>query len=1538
MNSERTLYEPSMERDSCGIGFVADLHGRRSHELLLQALQALRRFEHRGAVSADGLSGDGAGVLTHVPQKLLRRELAARGHTIGEFEDLAVAMVFLPTDAEVRARAEAIFEQGLEAESLRLLCWRDVPVGEQALGDLARASRPFIRQALIERPSLLRGSPFERRLMLTRRRIERGFAEAGIEDAVIPSMSHRTIVYKGLMVAGQLDAFYADLSDPDYETAICVFHQRYSTNTFPDWALAQPFRYVAHNGEINTIQGNINWMRVREPDLRSPLWGERISELTPVIKPGSSDSFAFDNVFELLTLSGRDPLHTAMMMVPEAYQHVKLLDTDLSAFFEYHVSLMEPWDGPAALVFSDGRFVAAGLDRNGLRPLRYCVTRGGRVIAASEAGSVAIPESEILERGRLGPGKILAVDTRRGRLLHDVELKREYARRRPYKEWIETHLRRPPEEYVGVAGFADVAPSRSAEARVRLQLAFGYGREEVQRILQPMLYDGREPIGSMGDDTPLAPLSHKPQLLYRYFRQGFAQVTNPPMDSVRERLVMSLWTAVGNRGCVLEERPEAVELAKFGSCVLSTGEFEWLLELDEPAFAHTVLDATFPVAEGPAGLEARLAELEAEAVAAVDAGRGVLVISDAAVNEQRAPVPALLAVSMLHTHLTRVGKRLQGAIVVDTGDAREDHHFACLVGYGASLVYPRLTHESVAALAAEDPRGTGIGIAEAQSNARQAIEKGLRKIMAKMGISTVKSYRGAQIFEAVGLSDEFVEAAFPGTPTRIGGISLEDCAVDVLRFHAEAFGENATLKEKGVYRYRRGGEFHSFNPQVFKSLHRAVREQSQEAYREYSRLQVSTQPCSLRDLLVWKTAPRPLALSRVERAEDIARRFCTQAMSHGALSSEVHELLAVAMNRLGGKSNSGEGGEDPGRFRRFTEDQPDRSEAPWHPEAGDSANNVIKQVASGRFGVTPEYLVCADELEIKMAQGSKPGEGGHIPGHKVTAEIARIRRARAGQPLISPPPHHDIYSIEDLAQLIYDLKRINPRARVGVKLVARHGVGTIAAGVAKGYADTIQISGHSGGTGASPLSAIKYAGLPWELGLAEAHQVLIQNDLRERVLLRVDGSMKTGRDVVIAALLGAEEYGFGTAALIASGCVMVRQCHLNTCPVGVATQRPELRARFPGRPEHVLAFMLYIAEEVRQILAEIGVSRFDQIIGRTDLLQQRRDLTLPKTQNIDLSRLLADPDPSGRRRRRRIRGRNDRPESGKPLDQTVWEDLEEAIDKGRLPIERSYDIDNRQRSVGARLSGEIARREGQAGLPEGSVTLHFRGAAGQSFGVFCNRGMRLFLDGEAQDYVGKSMYGGELVIRPPAGVTYKSHENVILGNTVLYGATGGRLFASGLAGERLCVRNSGASAVVEGCGDHGCEYMTGGLVLILGEVGRNFGAGMTGGVAYVYDPADELTPCLTDSGVVARRLPAEDPPELMELLESHLRLTHSERARTILDSWSTERAHMRVVLPVIEDPGPTPTDREQAKIAADATVPGESYGRSYDGEVSESDG
>jgi glutamate synthase (ferredoxin) len=1451
------------ERDACGIGLLARPGGPADHELLTMALQALDRMAHRGATADDGRTGDGAGVLTAFPRRLFLRFLEAQGlHTAPE--RLAVAMLFLPLDPAAQEKARALLRAAFQAQGFTLLAWRPVPIRAELLGPRARATCPAIVQALLadERGDTPEG--IDRRLYRARRRSEREAAAEGL-SLYVASASSRTIVYKALVLSRDLPRFYPDLEDPAFETDFVIFHQRFSTNTLPAWARAQPFRTLCHNGEINTLQGNIHGMRAREALLTSPLWGDSIEDLRPIIDSEGSDSAMLDNVVEFLVHSGYDIRHALRMLIPEAWEKSPELDEAARGFYAYHQGLMEPWDGPAAVLFTDGRFIGALLDRNGLRPLRTLRTVDGLLYCGSEIGALEIPPERILRLDRLGPGQMLAADLRTGRVQDPTALRAELSARRPYAEWVRRHRVRLPEAPAHI-------PPSEPKALLRRQIAFGYTAEELALLLRPMAWTGQEPIGSMGDDTPLAMLSGWPRPLYNFFKQRFAQVTNPPIDPLRETRVMSLTVLLGARGNLLNPDEEAARLIELPGPILTPAQVAALRALPDPRFRSATLPMVWPVAAGPEGLRQALEELCRAAEQAVREGCALLILSDETVDAAHAPIPALLAVGAVHHHLIRTGQRTQASLIAVSGEPREVHHFACLIGYGASAICPYLALETVAALATREGEGGRAGSPEeAIRRYIQAVEKGLLKVMARMGISTLDAYTGAQIFEIIGLQRELVEWAFAGTPAVFGPVGLEEIARRVEIWHRAAFAsERPELPSPGFYKHRTRGEFHALNPEAIRALQEAVRtpealgEGFPEAYRRYRAFaaHVHRESVDLRDRLRWESDRPPIPLDRVEPEEAILRRFSTAAMSHGALSPEAHEALAIAMNRLGLRSNSGEGGEDPDRYET-------------------ERNSRAKQVASARFGVTPYYLISAEELQIKMAQGSKPGEGGHLPATKVTAEIARLRFAQPGIDLISPPPHHDIYSIEDLAQLIYDLKAIHPRAQVSVKLVSTIGVGVIAAGVAKAGADIILISGHAGGTGASPWSSIKNAGMPWEVGLAEAHRMLVACGLRDRVRLRVDGGLRTGRDVVIAALLGADEFSFGTVPLVALGCVMARVCHQNTCPTGVATQDPERRAKFAGRPEHVMAYFRMVAHEVREILASMGYTRLGEVIGRTDLLKAVDD-------SVDWESVLrpATPPPAV------------------PAVPRVWSfalndqivrDAVHARMEGR-PVRGIYRIRNVDRAVGARLAGEIARRYREAGLPEGTVTLLFIGEAGQSFGAFAHRGMRLILIGAANDGVGKGLGGGELIVRPPHDL--RDPSPVLIGNAALYGATGGWLFVAGRAGDRFAVRNSGAWAVVEGVGDHGCEYMTGGGVVILGPVGDNFGAGMTGGVAYVLDEREELERRYNPQ--LVRIEPVEDPQEiafLQAILERHARLTGSPRAQGLLARWPEPLACFRRVQP-----------------------------------------
>ena len=1475
----RLLYRPEFEHDACGTGFVADKNGRRSYTVLQHAITAVTNLTHRGAVDADAKTGDGAGVMLQLPYGVLEPELRRLGVGLDRREDLAVGMVFLPRDDErARDACRDIVDAAIQRQNLTILGWREVPVDGSVLGDKAALSEPAIEQVLIGRPPGMDDDEYERRLYLARRRAEYFAGLRGFDDLYVASISHRTIVYKGMFVGRQLGRYYRDLQDESYETSIAVFHQRYSTNTFPSWELAQPFRFIAHNGEINTLRGNVNWMDSREGTIDSEAWNGRLAGIGPLVDATGSDSSQLDNALDFYVQSGRSLPHALMMMIPQAYERVPLLDDGVRAFYRYHECLSEPWDGPSALAFSDGRVVGAVLDRNGLRPARYKITHDGLVVMGSEAGILELDDRHVIEKGRLGPGEMLLVDTESGEIRRDLDIKREVASAAPYREWVESGL--VPFEHVDDVG----EDLRSGDELRRRMLAYGYAKETIETVLQPMVEAGKEPIGSMGDDTPISVLSDRRRPVYSYFKQLFAQVTNPPIDHLREELVMSLTTYLGRRRNIIEPAPDHVRLVALKTPFLTPRELDSLRDDPPGDLVPMTFSARFRGAEGEAGLESALRALARNVDEAVRTGATAIILSHNDVDAEWAPIPMLLAVGAVHHHLIRQGRRMETSIIAETDDANEVHHCATLIGYGAEVVVPRLAFE-----VAVDCVRTGVVADMTDDQAihqyRHALEGGILKIMSKMGISTVSSYRGAKIFEALGLHPDVVAECFTGTTSRIGGVTYKRIANDTLALHARGFGsgELQELAEDGTYRFRRGLEYHAFNPQVFKALHKAVRDPEDDRFAAYVDAVESRPPSEIRDLLEYLPLCEPLDVDQVEPAEEIAKRFVSAAMSLGALSKEAHETLAIAMNRLGAKSNSGEGGEDPDRLHR--------------DENGDLRASRIKQVASGRFGVTPEYLASARQLEIKMAQGSKPGEGGQLPGSKVSEDIARVRHSVPGVTLISPPPHHDIYSIEDLAQLIYDLKHANTRAQVAVKLVSEAGIGTIAAGVAKAFADVIHISGADGGTGASPLSSIKHAGLPWELGLAEAQQTLMLNGLRSRVLLRVDGGLKTGRDVIVAAMLGAEEYGFGTAALVAAGCVMARQCHLNTCPVGVATQRDDLRKRFPGKPEHVVEFMLGVARQVRQILADVGARNLNDIIGRIDLLRAKDILPGNDWEHLDFREVLAVPDPTWQAPRFHTRERNDRADDD-PLDDRILQDARDAIRGWESPVRLDLAVRNVNRAVGTKVAGEIAYAHGDTGLPDGTIQCFFTGSAGQSFGAFCTNGLRLILTGEANDYVGKGMHGGEIVVRPAEDAAFVARENAIAGNTCLYGATGGILFLGGCAGERFAVRNSGGTAVVEGVGDHGCEYMTGGTVVVLGATGRNFAAGMTGGFAYVYDVdgrfEDRYNPQLVD---IVRVQDDADASTLRQLVDRHANQTGSALAQEILGAWDESLRKFWKVVP-----------------------------------------
>ncbi|HEY0738469.1 MAG TPA: glutamate synthase large subunit [Herpetosiphonaceae bacterium] len=1472
------LYDPRYEHDACGIGFVARLDAQPSQEIVAMALEALCNLEHRGATDADGRSGDGAGILTEIPHEFFAQHLKSARLSAPAPGDLAVAMCFLPLTNLSEGRA--LIERHLAEAGIPLLTWRRVPTNDGALGFQAMMLKPVVVQALLQRPASIAADDWEATLYRVRRAIGIEAHMKAMTGFYIASMSSHTIVYKGLMQASQLSNFYPDLQDLHFTSSFAVYHQRFSTNTFPSWERAQPFRMVCHNGEINTLSGNIAAIKSREPDFHSPVWGDDIAHLRPVIDTRGSDSAMLDNTLEMLVRNGREVRHALTMLAPPAWEHDDSLDDELRAFYQYHSCLIAPWDGPAALCFADNRVVGLKLDRNGLRPARFIVTNDGVVVAGSEVGAVTIDTERIVHKGRLGPGQMIVADLNRGQLLLDAQIKRELAALKPYREWIEQHLQ----------GLDDVEPEEqpavtSSGALVALQAAFGYDAEMLQVVLKPMARDGHEPVGSMGDDTPISPLTQVGRPLFGYFRQRFAQVTNPPIDPLREKLVMSLGMMLGRVRNLLEETPEHAHLLRIERPILRAAEWEALRNLPDPAFAARTIPAVWPIAEGVDGLRNAVQQLQRAAEKATQEGIAMLFISDRDVDQEHAPIPALIAVGAVHQHLLRCGLRAKVSLLVESGEPREVHHMACLIGYGAEAIHPYLALDSVRHMAAEERQREALDPDKAERNYIAALDEGLRKILSKMGIATLDSYHGAQLFEAIGIGEELIDDCFTGTSSRIGGIGWAEVAADVADWHARAFGggEKIALAVPGVYKFKKDGEYHAYSPTIVHALHQSVglkpsQLPPREAYRHYSELVHRRAPAAPRDLLRWKTQP-PVPLSKVEPASAILRRFSTAAMSIGSTSREAHETLAIAMQRLGGMANSGEGGEDPERF-------------------ADERNSAIKQIASGRFGVTPAYLMNARELQIKMAQGSKPGEGGQLPGHKVTDYIAQIRHTMPGVTLISPPPHHDIYSIEDLAQLIYDLKQINPQADVSVKLVSEVGVGTIAAGVVKAGADVVLVSGHAGGTGASPLSSIKNAGVAWELGLAETQQTLLLNGLRDRVRLRTDGTLQTGRDVVIAALLGADEFAFGTAALVAEGCLMARACHNNTCPVGIATQKPELRAKFPGTPEHVMHFFGHLAEEVRELLAELGARSLDEIIGRADLLYQI-STGHARADQLDLAAMIVTP--YGPNALRRWSGERT-PTQVADLNARLLEDATPALLDGQ-PVQHVYPIANTDRSVGATLAGTIARRNIE--LSPNTIELTFLGSAGQSFGAFAVTGLRMDLIGDANDYVGKGLGGGELIVRPPENARYVAADSTIIGNTALYGATGGSLWAAGQAGERFAVRNSGALAVVEGVGDHGCEYMTGGLVVVLGTTGRNFGAGMTGGRAYVLDLDGDFPRRFNPELARIERL-AEgwQIDELRFLIAEHVARTDSARGQEVLDNWREWRDRFWHVVPHAVTPTP----------------------------------
>ena len=1481
------LYDPQFEHESCGVGFVANMKGVKSHEIVEQGLQILVNLEHRGACGFEENTGDGAGILIQMPDKFLRAvtkeehiELPPAGH-------YGVAMVFLPPDKQVRQKIEERFEQVVRAEGQKFLGWRTVPTDNSTLGETAKSEEPFVRMAFVGRnPAIKDDLAFERKLYVIRHRLFNEVRYAGAPGGsffYIPSFSSRTIVFKGMLTTAQVAEFYPDLSDPRMESALALVHSRFSTNTFPSWDRAHPYRYVAHNGEINTLRGNVNWMHARESQFASPLFGEDMEQLKPIVHQDGSDSAMFDNCFEFLVLSGRPLAHAAVMMIPEPWANHTSMPKDLRDFYEYHASLMEPWDGPAAVAFTDGTQIGAVLDRNGLRPCRYYVTKDDLVVMASEVGVLDIEPERVAQKGRLQPGRIFLVDTKEGRIIADEEIKASLAKEHPYGEWLKDNLVKLEDL---PAGKEPAHPDH--DTVTTRQFAFGYTQEDLNLIIAPMAKTAVEPIGSMGNDAPLAALSDKPKLLYNYFKQLFAQVTNPPIDSIREEIVTSTITTLGSEGNLLEPTPQSCRQIQLTSPVITNEELEKLRALDRAGFKSITLPILYDVAGGGPALEKALNELFKAADKAIADGVNILIISDRGISEDKAAIPALLAMSGLHHHLVANGKRTQVGLVLESGEPREVHHFALLTGYGAGAVNPYLVFESIEDIIRRQNL-TGIDVSKAIKHYVKAAVKGIVKTMSKMGISTIQSYRGAQIFEAVGLNSEVVDTYFKWTASRIEGIDLGGIAREVEERHRRAYPgrdyRDEVLDPGGVYKWRHDGEHHAFNPTTIHLLQHACRTGNMDVFRKYSDSvnDQSKKLATLRGLLDFEfPASGGIPIEEVESVESIMKRFKTGAMSYGSISSEAHETLAIAMNRIGGKSNTGEGGEDPERYKVLPN--------------GDSKNSAIKQVASGRFGVTSYYLSQAKELQIKIVQGAKPGEGGQLPGTKVYPWIAKVRHSTPGVGLISPPPHHDIYSIEDLAELIHDLKNANRHARVSVKLVSEVGVGTVAAGVAKAHADVVLISGYDGGTGASPLSSVQHAGMPWELGLAETHQTLLLNNLRSRIVVEVDGQLKTGRDVVIGALLGAEEFGFATAPLVVMGCIMMRACHLNTCPVGVATQDPELRKKFTGDADHVVNFMRFIATEVRELMAKLGFRTLDEMVGRVDKLVMRKAVDHWKAQGLDYSRILYSPEV-GEEVGRYCTMKQDHGIE-KSLDMTTLLKIcEPAIKKGKK-VHSSIPIKNINRVVGTIVGYEISKVHGLEGLPEDTITLDFIGSAGQSFGAFAPRGLTLRLEGDANDYVGKGLSGGKIIIQPPSESGFKAEENIIIGNVAFYGATGGEAYIRGMAGERFCVRNSGVQAVVEAVGDHGCEYMTGGRVVVLGPTGRNFAAGMSGGIAYISDNDGTFhTNCNMDMVDLERLSDANEIAEVKAMIERHVQATGSTRAREVLAAWDETVPKFVKVLP-----------------------------------------
>ena len=1531
------LYDPRNEHDACGVGFVAHIKGVKSHAIVEQGLLILRNLDHRGAVGADPLMGDGAGILIQIPDEFYRAEMAKQGVKLPPKGEYGVGMVFLPKENASRIACEQEIERAVRAESQVVLGWRDVPVdSSMPMSPTVQEKEPVIRQIFIGRgPDIMVTDALERKLYVIRKSSGHAIQALNLihgKEFFVPSMSARTVVYKGLLLADQVGVYYKDLQDPRCISALALVHQRFSTNTFPEWPLAHPYRLIAHNGEINTVKGNFNWMRAREGVMKSAVLGEDLQKLFPLIYEGQSDTACFDNALELLIMAGYPLPQAMMMMIPEAWENHTLMDDNRRAFYEYHAAMMEPWDGPAAMAFTDGRHIGGTLDRNGLRPARYIQTDDDLVVMASEVGVLPIPESKIIKKWRLQPGKMFLIDLEAGRIIDDKELKDTYANAKPYKAWIESVRIRLDDLK------AEPEPETSAASLLDRQQAFGYTQEDLRFLLSPMAIVGEEAVGSMGNDSPLAVMSNKLKPLYHYFKQLFAQVTNPPIDPIREAMVMSLNSFIGPRPNLLDTNninpPMRLEVSQ---PILDYADMAKIRHINKHTggkFRSYTLDICYPVAWGKAGIEARLASLCAEAVDAIKTGHNILIVSDRAMDAEQVAIPALLATSAVHQHLIAKGLRSTTGLVTETGSAREVHHFALLAGYGAEAIHPYLAMQTLADMSAG--LSGDLSPEKAIYNYQKAIGKGLMKVFSKMGISTYMSYCGAQIFEAVGLNSALVNKYFKGTASNVEGIGIFQVAEEAIRLHREAFGEDPVLANAldagGEYAYRVRGENHMWTPDAIAKLQHSTRANNFNTYKEYAQIinDQSKRQMTLRGLFEFKFDPaKAIAIDEVESAKEIVKRFATGAMSLGSISTEAHSTLAIAMNRIGGKSNTGEGGEDENRYRNEMRGikikagdtvagilGADVIMRDTVLQDGDSLRSKIKQVASGRFGVTAEYLASADQIQIKMAQGAKPGEGGQLPGTKVNEYIAKLRFSVPGVGLISPPPHHDIYSIEDLAQLIHDLKNANPRASISVKLVSEVGVGTVAAGVSKAKADHVVIAGHDGGTGASPLSSMKHAGTPWELGLAETQQTLVLNRLRSRIRVQADGQMKTGRDVVIGALLGADEFGFATAPLVATGCIMMRKCHLNTCPVGVATQDPVLRAKFTGQPEHVVNFFFFIAEEVRQLMAQLGIRKFDDLIGRADLLDRSRAIEHWKARDLDFSRIFHLPNVPESEPRRQVAEQDHG--LAKALDNKLIELAKPALEKGEK-VSFIQPIRNVNRTVGAMLSGEVARRYGHEGLPDDTIHIQLQGTAGQSVGAFLTHGTTIDLVGEANDYVGKGLSGGRIIVRPNTEFRGWAVDNIIVGNTVLYGAIVGEAYFNGVGGERFAVRNSGANAVVEGTGDHGCEYMTGGTVVVLGATGRNFAAGMSGGLAYVYDPDGEFSKrCNLSMVVLDKVVPhAEqaktdkalwhslsrngeretDETMLKRLVEKHFKYTGSTRARNILDDWSHERGKFVKVFP-----------------------------------------